>query len=75
MITKSQFEKMKSNFITRRCPICNYATFQFYENRTNMLTNIMQSYETIDVSNITYISVECMSCGYIMNFNLKKLLE
>lgn len=78
-MTTNEYQKIQRKLQNKKCPICAYSAFQFYEKQTSLFVDIPNncsiSYENIDILNANYIYALCEQCGYEMKFNIQKLIR
>lgn len=76
MLTEKQFKNIEKKLCLKHCPTCNHQPFVFQEDRCNLFDDYsINSYKEIDETQIKYIHFECPFCGFVMNFNLEKLIR
>ena len=77
MFTDDQKSKMQKKLDDIKCPICG----KDYKLITDVPTHVISfpetstGYDFTKVSYITCVCVECLSCGYLMQFKVDTLLK
>lgn len=77
-MTKAEFQKLIGKLEHKSCPICNGHIIDIMRGEEDIagLDNLnVTNYKDILIPNSKYWHLECRFCGYVMNFNIDKLLR
>lgn len=77
MFTESEKLKIESKLSNVKCPICG-KTEPFYTNVPTHVISFTSTDDEIDFTKVSYLNclcVECLNCGYVMQFHLDHLLK
>lgn len=77
MFTEEQKIKIQSKLGNLRCPVCGKQELLLTDEPTHVI-GFKQTDDAIDFSKVNYVNclcVECLNCGYMMQFRLDKLLK
>lgn len=77
-MTKAEFQNLIGKLEHKSCPICNSHIIDIMRGGEDIvgLDNLnITHYKDIVIPNSNYWHLECRHCGYVMNFNIDKLLR
>ena len=76
---ETHFKSMRGKIKTNLCPMCQYTILFFQGDYTNMFNKVnpmeLQHYRDINVPIEKYYNIECNNCGYVLKFNVEKLIR
>ena len=75
-MNKHQYAKLENKLGIKYCPICGRQAIYCAYNKVNIFCKNGESFpfEDVDIPQDKYIELECKNCGFIMRFNIEKLL-
>lgn len=77
-MTREQYEKLQSKIGNKLCPICGATIVNFLYDKTDIFRPIhmgIEDFKYVDIPSKEYDNIECKRCGYVMKFNIEKLLR
>lgn len=78
-MTKEQYKKLEIKIGNKLCPICRSNITSFLYDRTDIFNTdsypMLEGYEQVNIPNVEYYDIECRNCGFVITFNIKKLLR
>lgn len=74
---KNQYLKLKSRLGIQNCPVCNCQAIYCNYNKVNIFNynGAEIPFDEVEIPNIKHLDFECPTCGFVMTFNLEKLLR
>ena len=77
-MNQHQYIKLHNKLGIKNCPICGQQAIYCYANQVNIFTpngnKVPYNDVNIPISD-EHVNIECPQCGYIMTFNIEKLLK
>lgn len=78
-MTKEQYKKLEIKIGNKICPICGSQITSFMYDKTDIFNtdscSMSEGYEQVNIPDVEYYDIECKNCGFVMTFNMKKLLR
>ncbi len=76
-MTEEQYLKLEKTLRMRNCPACNQQSIYCAHKLVNLFNSSRngEDYKDVEIPDVDYIDFECPNCGFVMKFNLKKLLK
>lgn len=77
-MNQHQYIKLSEKLGIKNCPVCGKQAIYCYDNKVNIFTSKsnIAPYNDVNIPvEDKYVNIECPRCGYIMTFNIEKLLE